>query len=161
MFLLFFSNFYHSKWFTKRIFRWFKCSSIVTLGLLKANWRNRDTSQCVDVNECRVSNGGCSQDCVNTRGSFFCACSDRYYLDIDGKSCIGKRKYCLYGYHRIWDEILSLKSFEMQHNAFTHFGHISFWLKTKVSVNIEIQHCRKTCSFRSHARFNFHNYERK
>lgn len=45
-------------------------------------------SHCVDVNECRFNNGGCSQDCINTRGAFHCTCSDQYYLEADGRTCV-------------------------------------------------------------------------
>jgi len=49
----------------------------------------------VDVNECRTGNGGCSQDCLNTRGSYRCTCSDRYYLsETDGKSCLERPARC-------------------------------------------------------------------
>ena len=42
-----------------------------------------------DVNECDVDNGGCSQRCTNTEGSFNCGCTDGYMLDVIGKICIG------------------------------------------------------------------------
>jgi hypothetical protein len=42
----------------------------------------------VDVNECRSNNGGCSQDCINTRGAYHCTCSDQYYLEANGRTCI-------------------------------------------------------------------------
>lgn len=44
----------------------------------------------VDINECGVDNGGCSEVCENTDGSFFCACDgDEKALSSDGKSCVG------------------------------------------------------------------------
>lgn len=48
----------------------------------------RNQSHCVDVNECRSNNGGCSQDCINTRGAYHCTCSDQYYLEADGRTCV-------------------------------------------------------------------------
>ncbi|XP_057330367.1 uncharacterized protein LOC130670825 isoform X1 [Microplitis mediator] len=45
-------------------------------------------STCVDVNECEDNNGGCSEVCENTNGSYFCACNgDERILSPDGKSC--------------------------------------------------------------------------
>lgn len=52
------------------------------------NLLSRNQSHCVDVNECRTNNGGCSQDCINTRGAYHCTCSDQYYLETDGRTCI-------------------------------------------------------------------------
>ena len=42
----------------------------------------------VDRNECKIENGGCSQKCVNTFGSFSCECADGFKLSEDGKKCI-------------------------------------------------------------------------
>lgn len=41
-----------------------------------------------DVNECTKENGGCSQICINTYGSYTCSCKDGYIAK--GKSCEGK-----------------------------------------------------------------------
>ncbi|KAI8115214.1 CUB and sushi domain-containing protein 1 [Lucilia cuprina] len=35
---------------------------------------------CVDINECSKNNGGCDQKCVNSPGSFACACNTGYQL---------------------------------------------------------------------------------
>ncbi|XP_064613167.1 fibrillin-2-like [Liolophura sinensis] len=43
---------------------------------------------CSDVNECEFINGGCSHDCVNTAGSYHCACPDGFALSTDDKSCV-------------------------------------------------------------------------
>ena len=41
-----------------------------------------------DVNECLSQNGGCGDLCVNTEGSFECACrGDLFRLSPDGRSC--------------------------------------------------------------------------
>lgn len=46
---------------------------------------------CADINECTVDNGGCTEVCENTDGSFFCACDgDEKALSSDGKSCVGE-----------------------------------------------------------------------
>ena len=44
----------------------------------------------IDVNECDTNNGGCSQTCTNTIGSFECLCNTGYELDSDESTCIGK-----------------------------------------------------------------------
>lgn len=36
--------------------------------------------ECVDINECTVSNGGCDQKCLNTAGDFSCSCNSGYQL---------------------------------------------------------------------------------
>ena len=42
----------------------------------------------VDINECSTNNGGCSQVCTNTVGSFVCTCNTGYELVSD--VCIGE-----------------------------------------------------------------------
>ena len=42
-----------------------------------------------DINECTLGNGGCSQNCINTIGSYHCSCNSGYLLDADLKSCNG------------------------------------------------------------------------
>ena len=38
-------------------------------------------------------------DCINTPGSYYCACSDRYTLDTDQRTCIGKNSsYVIFVY---------------------------------------------------------------
>ena len=44
----------------------------------------------VDNNECEVNNGGCSQNCNNTLGSYRCSCEEGYSLNFDQFSCSGK-----------------------------------------------------------------------
>jgi hypothetical protein len=44
---------------------------------------------CADVNECETDNGGCSDLCVNTGGSYYCDCSgEGMALDADLKTCV-------------------------------------------------------------------------
>ncbi len=43
----------------------------------------------VDIDECSSNNGGCSQICINTMGSFFCDCNAGYSLDGEGRTCNG------------------------------------------------------------------------
>ncbi|XP_071145284.1 EGF-like and EMI domain-containing protein 1 [Mytilus edulis] len=45
-------------------------------------------SRCEDINECLVSNGGCSQICRNSIGSFLCKCENGYYLGSNRKTCL-------------------------------------------------------------------------
>ena len=43
-----------------------------------------------DVNECQnEDNGGCNQTCVNTLGSYECACRTGFRLAADGMHCEG------------------------------------------------------------------------
>ena len=47
-----------------------------------------DKKACEDVNECTEEAGVCSQECVNTEGSFFCKCDLlSYEREPDQKTC--------------------------------------------------------------------------
>lgn len=48
----------------------------------------------LDVDECLNDNGGCEQICVNSEGSYSCACKDGFRLAQDRKRCL-----CRYSYH--------------------------------------------------------------
>ena len=43
-----------------------------------------------DINECAVDNGGCSQICINTHGSFECACEVGFVLAANDSDCDGE-----------------------------------------------------------------------
>ena len=43
-----------------------------------------------DINECHEGTHGCRQECINTNGSYYCACRPGYRLLADGYTCIGK-----------------------------------------------------------------------
>lgn len=42
-----------------------------------------------DVNECVRDNGGCSDICINTPGSFRCECESGFKLGNDERTCEG------------------------------------------------------------------------
>ena len=44
----------------------------------------------LDVDECANNNGGCSQMCMNSDGSFKCECRSGYQLDRNGITCNGE-----------------------------------------------------------------------
>ena len=44
----------------------------------------------LDVNECAVNNGGCSQICVDTSVSYNCTCYPGFILALDKSNCSGK-----------------------------------------------------------------------
>lgn len=45
-----------------------------------------------DINECEIQDGGCSNICVNTPGSFHCSCPEGSAITEDDKlKCIGKQ----------------------------------------------------------------------
>ena len=46
----------------------------------------------LDINECSISNGGCSHSCHNSAGSFTCSCPSGLELDPGKRSCRGKVK---------------------------------------------------------------------
>ena len=43
----------------------------------------------LDDNECATNKGGCDHTCLNTNGSYVCACMDGYELDEDQHGCSG------------------------------------------------------------------------
>ncbi|GIY65583.1 low-density lipoprotein receptor-related protein 2 [Caerostris extrusa] len=45
-----------------------------------------DTKTCIDFDECAVP-GACSQQCINTKGSFKCQCQEGYTLTADRHMC--------------------------------------------------------------------------
>eukprot|EP00300_Choanocystis_sp_HF-7_P033891 c4632_g1_i1.p1 GENE.c4632_g1_i1~~c4632_g1_i1.p1 ORF type:complete len:1944 (-),score=161.80 c4632_g1_i1:1725-7556(-) len=44
-------------------------------------------ARCVDIDECLTNSGGCDHFCINTPGSYHCACRPGYNLSQDGLSC--------------------------------------------------------------------------
>ncbi|CAL1578193.1 unnamed protein product [Knipowitschia caucasica] len=46
-----------------------------------------DRQTCLDVNECEERNGGCSERCINTKGSRRCECDAGRVLAEDGLHC--------------------------------------------------------------------------
>ena len=44
----------------------------------------------LDINDCAINNGGCSQTCNGTIGRFFCTCMAGYTLGADNKTCNGE-----------------------------------------------------------------------
>ena len=41
------------------------------------------------MDECLTDNGGCSQTCTNTDGSYTCSCPDGYTTPDNGVTCNG------------------------------------------------------------------------
>ena len=53
----------------------------------------------IDFDECDVDNGGCSQICNNTQGSFNCDCESGFVLvDDDDFLCQGLLHLCIPSY---------------------------------------------------------------
>ncbi|KAK6965637.1 fibrillin-2 [Biomphalaria glabrata] len=48
---------------------------------------NSTLASCVDVNECETNTSMCTQSCLNTNGSYTCACHDGYTAGNDTYSC--------------------------------------------------------------------------
>lgn len=57
-------------------------------------WDCISRSQCQDVNECLSRNGGCTGECINTAGSYYCACSKDLVLAPDEKTCVSPMSRC-------------------------------------------------------------------
>ena len=43
----------------------------------------------LDIDECKLNNGGCDHSCVNKPGTFECQCKGGYKLAVDGRRCEG------------------------------------------------------------------------
>ena len=50
----------------------------------------------IDINECKFDNGGCTDLCTNTPGSYTCQCEDGFALAVDKHSCYGTNNYSIY-----------------------------------------------------------------
>ena len=44
-----------------------------------------------DADECYERTDECQQECINTNGSYSCACRTGYRLTSDGYNCTGKQ----------------------------------------------------------------------
>ena len=63
------------------------CEGSVNLSLFWFRYLYLRSFTKLDLDECNVNNGGCDDNCMNTPGSFSCACSAGYMLLMDGRSC--------------------------------------------------------------------------
>jgi len=53
-----------------------------------ANVYSVNGTNCIDVNECLVNNGGCEDQCINTAGSYYCQCNSfSYAISSNGHDC--------------------------------------------------------------------------
>jgi len=75
---------------TNNAWQGYNCTCPESTGALNATKTPNGTLiSCDDFNECLspyIKNGGCDQNCVNTPGSFHCACNPGYVL-VDGYKC--------------------------------------------------------------------------
>jgi len=61
----------------------------ICLSGLLPNYLSLKSNVIADDNECLKSNGGCLDDCINTAGSYYCAClKNGYEIARDNKTCI-------------------------------------------------------------------------
>ena len=70
----------------------------------------------IDINECSSNNGGCSDQCTNTDGGFYCSCSaPNFQLSPDGRTCTGKNQFSYTKQSCVECKYLSInsKSFQM------------------------------------------------
>lgn len=55
-----------------------------------------NTKLCDDINECNSFGNNCSQVCINTEGSYYCACNTGYELYEERCVAVGSSPYLLY-----------------------------------------------------------------
>ena len=66
-----------------------------------------DSRKCVDIDECQAF-GACSQQCMNTRGSYKCQCNQGYVSDgVDGKECKATGEL-----YTLWIRVLNFSELE-------------------------------------------------
>ena len=58
--------------------------------------------QYIDVNECLDNNGGCSDNCTNTNGSYYCSCFSGFELLSDNHTCEGNKQDYACIVHNYW-----------------------------------------------------------
>jgi len=46
----------------------------------------------LDINECDEGTDRCSDECVNTIGSYYCTCPEGYVLDDSQVTCVGEER---------------------------------------------------------------------
>ena len=49
-------------------------------GCTQGYQHSQTCTECIDIDECEIDNGGCEQNCENTIGSFHCSCGSGYIL---------------------------------------------------------------------------------
>ena len=64
-------------------------SSVMVRLAPKLRTQIKTTSMLIDVDECFKEADVCHQECVNTNGSYYCACRIGYRLTSDGYNCEG------------------------------------------------------------------------
>lgn len=47
----------------------------------------------IDIDECQVNNGNCSDNCTNTIGGYECQCNPGFELMNDSSTCVGKERH--------------------------------------------------------------------
>jgi len=57
---------------------------------LEFSYMHTSTISALDINECAIENGQCSQLCNNTPGSFMCGCQEGFQLDFNERDCISR-----------------------------------------------------------------------
>ncbi|XP_007895821.2 oncoprotein-induced transcript 3 protein [Callorhinchus milii] len=63
------------------------CSGLEECHCTEGTVLGPDGQTCLDVNECEVNNGGCSEICHNLKGSFQCSCMAGHVLSNDHVTC--------------------------------------------------------------------------
>ena len=52
-----------------------------------SGYEEDSNGDCTEVDECLTDNAGCSQNCVDSEGSYACECNDSHSLNVDGVTC--------------------------------------------------------------------------
>ena len=91
----------------------------------------------LDINECAINNGGCSQVCLNTEGSYSCDCYPGYELGPNNHTCNGRcttfTKVLIYNGYYILDTILHTENgYELGPNNYTCNGRCTTFTKVLI-----------------------------
>eukprot|EP00731_Ephydatia_muelleri_P030015 Em0021g538a len=82
-----------------------------------------------DINECTLNISGCSQQCINTPGSYYCACYTGYKLEGNLKTCNGELEGLAFDLylitHMLLSSISSLSSSGFGSASIHHFAKVT------------------------------------
>ena len=88
-----------------------------------------------DTNECSNNNGGCSDICTNTEGSFICGCPSGFELNSGGTGCIGEY-HTKHTHMFIQRNILCMYKMHVLHMSLEYLNMYCTYAHTYINIKI-------------------------